>query len=145
MSRAKEKGTRFESAVCAYLREKLEDDRIERRALHGSQDMGDLFGIRAHGFEGIAECKSHKSVTPALVSLWRDEALDERGNADADFVLLVVDVYRSALRRSEVHVTMRDLARIAVPMCVNDGHMDTADDEWVVLTLEQATRLMVGC
>ena len=142
MSRAKEKGTRFESAVCSYLRERLDDDRIERRALHGSRDMGDLFGIRAHGFEGIAECKSHKSVTPTLVSLWREEALEERGNADAGFVLLVIDVYRSALKRSEVHVTMRDLARIALTVSVADE--DKADCEWVVLTLEQAARLMSG-
>ena len=48
-SRQKAKGTRFESSVVRYMREALGDDRIERRALHGTQDMGDIYGIRAHG------------------------------------------------------------------------------------------------
>ena len=80
-SRQKAKGTRFESSVVRYMREALGDDRIERRALHGTQDMGDIYGIRAHGWDVIAECKSHKEVTPALVAEWREQTLRERENA----------------------------------------------------------------
>ncbi|MBM6756748.1 hypothetical protein H6A18_09560 [Collinsella tanakaei] len=144
MSRQKAKGTRYESAVRNYMAEALGDARIERRALHGAQDMGDLYGIRAHGFEGIAECKSHRTVTPGLVERWRDETLCERGNADAGFALLVIDVYRAPVERSEVHVTLRDLARICPALDVADGMDDAADSEWAVLTLGDACRMIGG-
>ena len=101
-SRQKAKGTRFESSVVRYMREALGDDRIERRALHGTQDMGDIYGIRAHGWDVIAECKSHKEVTPALVAEWREQTLRERENADAGAALLVVSVYRASVARSAV-------------------------------------------
>lgn len=143
-SRQKAKGTRFESSVVRYMREALGDERIERRALHGTQDMGDIYGIRAHGWDVIAECKSHKEVTPALVAEWREQTLRERENADAGAALLVVSVYRASVARSAVHVTLRDLARISIPLMVNDGHMDTADGAWAVLTLEDACRLISG-
>lgn len=143
-SRQKAKGTRFESSVVRYMREALGDDRVERRALHGTQDMGDIYGIRAHGWDVIAECKSHKEVTPALVAEWREQTLRERENADAGAALLVVSVYRASVARSAVHVTLRDLARISIPLMVNDGHMDAADGAWAVLTLEDACRLISG-
>ena len=137
-------GTRFETAVVRHMRAALSDDRIERRALHGTQDMGDVYGIRAHGWDVICECKSHKDVTPALVAKWRDETLRERGNADAGAALLVVSVYRAPVGRSEVHVTLRDLARIALPVAVCDGHMEMADGKWVRMTLDEACALIKG-
>lgn len=137
-------GTRFETAVVRHMRAALADDRIERRALHGTQDMGDVYGIRAHGWDVIAECKSRKDVTPALVAKWRDETLRERGNADAGAALLVVSVYRAPVGRSEVHVTLRDLARIALPVAVCDGHMEMADGKWVRMTLDEACALIKG-
>ena len=141
---SKNKGTAFETAVCRYMRSALGDDSIERRALHGSQDMGDLYGIRAHGWDGIAECKNHKCVTAGLIERWRDETLCERGNADAGAALLVVSVYRAPVGRSEVHVTLRDLARIALPVAVCDGHMETSDGKWVRMSLEEACALIKG-
>lgn len=44
MSAARSKGTRFESAVVKWLREALQDDRIERRSLNGRNDRGDVAG-----------------------------------------------------------------------------------------------------
>lgn len=143
-NQSKAKGTRFESEVCKYLRDALNDERIERRALHGSNDMGDIYGVRAHGFTGILECKAHKDVTPTLIERWRDQTVIERGNADADFALLVVSVYRAPVGRSEVHVTLRDLARIALPVAVCDGHMEMADGKWVRMTLDEACALIKG-
>lgn len=141
---SKDKGTKYESAVVRYMREMTGDDRIERRALHGSKDMGDIYGIAAHGWQGIAECKAHKDVTPALVAEWRERTVAERENAGAGFGLLVVNVYRAPIGRSEVHITLRDLSRIAIPLMVNDGHLEAADMEWAVLTLEDACRLISG-
>lgn len=144
MSLQKRKGTRFETAVARYMAGELQEPSIERRALHGSRDMGDLYGISAHGWEGIAECKSHRSVTPALVEEWRRQTLDERDNADADFALLVVDVYRAPIARSGVHVTLRDLCRICQPLAVNHGWLDAADGTWVQMTLGECCAMMRG-
>ena len=142
MSRQKQKGTAFETACARYLSREL-GERVERRALHGSRDMGDLYGIYAHGFAGIAECKDHKAQTPSLVAEWRRQTRDERDNADADFGLLIVHVPGAGAKgfgRNRVDVTQRDLARLsglAVPP-------DWADEIWVTLDLETAVALMCG-
>ena len=41
--RPKDKGTAWETAICAYLRETF--PQVERRTLGGSQDKGDIAGI----------------------------------------------------------------------------------------------------
>lgn len=87
---SKDLGTKFESATVAYLRERTGDSRIERRAMHGNRDMGDVYGIRAHGYEGIAECKRVERMTADRLDKFKRQAVDERYNADADFVLLIV-------------------------------------------------------
>lgn len=137
---SKDKGTRFESAVVRYMREQLDDGHIERRALHGTQDKGDVGGIAAHGLDVIAECKCHRDVTPSLVARWRAETLRERENARAHAALLVVSVHRAPIGRSEVHVTLRDLSRIAGCLAASDDA--AADRTWAVLTLEDACALM---
>ena len=144
MSKQRNKGTSYETRVSRYMRDVLQEPSIERRAMHGSKDMGDLYGICCHGFSGIAECKSHADYAPALVARWREETLTERGNADADFALLVVDRYRAPMGRSDVHVTLRDLARIALPVMVNGGWEEVADESWVRMTLDEALALMGG-
>ena len=144
MSKQRNKGTSYETRVARYMRDALQEPSIERRALHGSKDMGDLYGICCHGFSGIAECKSHADYAPALVARWREETLTERGNADADFALLVVDRFRAPMGRSDVHVTLRDLARIALPVMVNGGWEEAADEAWVRMTLDEALALMGG-
>ena len=144
MSRQKAKGTRWETEVCRHMRAALGDDRIERRALHGSRDMGDLYGIAAHGYSGIAECKAHATVTAALVAEWREQTAAERANAGADFALLIVKNPRHAVGEARVHVTLRDLARIARPVAVLDGMDDEADRSWAVITLDDAERLIGG-
>ena len=139
---SKDKGTRFETAVCRYLRDRLGRPGIERRALHGARDMGDLFGIEAHGFSVVAECKAVDSWGPALMSEWRAQALRERENAGADAVVLVVNVPRAPVWRSQAHVTLRDLARVAVPLRVNEGRTGEADGSWVQMTLGELCALI---
>lgn len=143
-NKPKKKGTGFESAVAKYLREQLGDDRIERRALHGSSDLGDIYRIPAHGFEGIAECKSHKTYGPKDLNDWQWQTQDERDEACADFGLLVVDQYGKPLAASLVYVTLRDLARISLPLRVNEGWDGRADDRWVCVTLDEAAKMMKG-
>ena len=144
MSVQREKGTRFETAVVRYLREALEDERPERRALSGSRDMGDIAHVFAHGAEGIIECKSVKDWGRRLLSKWQAQTLDERENADADFALLVVKNFNHSVGEAFCWVMLRDLARIALPLMVNDGWLDRADETWACLPLSTACALMRG-
>ncbi len=76
MSRARAKGTAWETAVCNYLRI-LGWPHVERRALNGAKDRGDLAGIPGL----VVECKSANKVELAG---WLDEANCERDNDGAD-------------------------------------------------------------
>ncbi|MFU0564419.1 hypothetical protein ACMZ87_03265 [Gardnerella pickettii] len=62
MSRQKQKGTAFESAIVEYLKDKLCDDTIERRALNGTCDRGDISGVTFCGHRMVLECKNEKSM-----------------------------------------------------------------------------------
>lgn len=58
MSRQKQKGTAFETAIVEYLQDKLCDDSIERRALNGTCDRGDISGVTFCGHRMVLECKN---------------------------------------------------------------------------------------
>ena len=62
MSRQKHKGTRFESAVRGFLREALGDQSIDRMALHGGDDEGDISGVRCRGLDVVIECKDTRRL-----------------------------------------------------------------------------------
>lgn len=147
-NRPKKKGTAFETKCVDFLRERLDDDRIERRALHGSLDMGDLYGIWAHGLAGIAECKDYASWSDADLEHWQDETLRERGNADADFALLIVHRTGCGAKRfhlNHVWLTLGDFLRIDGHKDFSDQYnVDLRDDVWVCITLEDACRCMEG-
>lgn len=77
----KKAGTLFESHVAGFLADALDDDRIERRARHGSKDRGDISGVRtALGGRVVIECKDVREMD---LSGWVKEAEVERGNDDA--------------------------------------------------------------
>lgn len=145
-NKSKKKGSAYETKFVRYLRDGLEDERPERLALHGSKDVGDIGHIFAHGYQGIAECKSHRRVTPGDVAEWRRQTLDERENGDSDFALLVVNQYNRPMGQSLVHVTIRDLARICLGMRVatTPKLSELYDSQWVVMSLDDAIYLMRG-
>lgn len=58
MSRQKQKGTAFESAIVEYLQNQLCDETIERRALNGTCDRGDISGVTFCGQRMTLECKN---------------------------------------------------------------------------------------
>ncbi len=80
---AKAAGTRFESAIAAYLAEHV-DDRIERRSRGGAKDRGDIAGVRLspalRGGRVVIEAKNCARIDLAG---WAREAEIERGNDDA--------------------------------------------------------------
>lgn len=62
MSRQKQKGTAFESAIVEYLQNQLCDDTIERRALNGTADRGDISGVTFCGHRVTLECKNENRM-----------------------------------------------------------------------------------
>ena len=137
-------GTAWETDVRNYVAKELGDERIERRALHGSKDMGDIHGLFAHGYEGIIECKRSKALGAATMAEFQRQTLDERENADADFALLAVKNFNHGTGEGFCWVTIRDLTRICLGI---EGHGELADlydDVWVCMTLRDAARRMKG-
>lgn len=61
MNRSKDKGTAFETAVARYLSRRLGVP-VERRALEGVNDRGDLAGVVLNGLRTVVECKNVKRV-----------------------------------------------------------------------------------
>ena len=146
MSRQKAKGTDFETDTVKFLRARLKCDRIERRALHGSHDMGDIFNIPAHGFEGIAECKNYKTWSKADLDRWKSETIEQRGNANADFALLVVHEKGCGEKRfgqNSCYMQVRDLEKVMGGdfRCLSG---ESAKDLWVRVTLDDACKMMIG-
>lgn len=62
MSRQKQKGTAFESAIVEYLQNTLCDITIERRALNGTADRGDISGVTFCGHRMVLECKNENRM-----------------------------------------------------------------------------------
>lgn len=86
MSMQAQKGATFEQDTADYLAAALGDDRIERRVKHGTNDRGDIAGLRIHGKRVVVECKNHKRMELAE---WVDEAETERGNDDAEYGIVI--------------------------------------------------------
>lgn len=81
MSKQKQKGTLAETAVVSYLNKFFKN--VERRALNGQYDKGDVSGI--NGF--VIEIKNHKTYK---LPEWLNETEQERQNADVPYGLLIV-------------------------------------------------------
>lgn len=75
MSKAKQKGTAAETAVVKHLRDNG-FPYAERRALHGTNDKGDITGLGPV----VIEVKDHKTIALAQ---FMSELIQEVGNAHA--------------------------------------------------------------
>lgn len=85
MSKATQKGTRFETQVADYMRSRLHMP-IERRAKCGSKDRGDISGFRIGPWDCVVECKNRKAMD---LPGWLAEAEDERENACASYGVVI--------------------------------------------------------
>lgn len=144
-NRPKDVGTAFETACARWLARRL-GQRVERRALHGTKDEGDLGWLRSStGLDGIVECKAGRqaeAAAPADVAEWRRQTDAERGNAGAGFALLVLktrSVGEARFGRTRCDVTLADLCRLF-------GMRPCAASEaiWVTLDLETACCAVEG-
>ena len=130
--------------MLAYVKRALDDERPERRVLHGSKDMGDIAHVYAHGYEGIIECKRSQKLGASTMAEFQRQTLDERENADAGFALLAVKNFNHGTGEGFCWVTIRDLTRICLGI---EGHGELADlydDVWVCMPLSTACALMRG-
>lgn len=98
MSAAKDKGTRGESAVVAYLQARGFLD-AERRALRGDNDAGDIAGIPD-------VCIEVKNCAELRLAEWVDEAFAEASNGEAEFGV-VWHKRRRKVDPADWYVTMR--------------------------------------
>lgn len=92
----KAKGTAAETAVVNYLKETW--DTVERRALAGSADKGDISGIA----NVCIEVKDHKKM---VLSGWVKELEEEMKNAQA-LTGAVIHKKRGTLNVGEWYATM---------------------------------------
>lgn len=83
MNRSKQKGTAFETAVTKFMRLYYP---VERRALQGAHDTGDIAGLTIHGQPIVVECKNTRQLN---ISEHMKEAIREAQNAHAAFPVLV--------------------------------------------------------
>lgn len=81
MNRPKQIGTAWETAVVRFLREAGFD--VERRALSGNEDKGDVAGLSGW----VIECKAEKAIS---LSEYMTEAAVEAQNAGVPYYCAVV-------------------------------------------------------
>lgn len=105
MSAASRKGASFERDAADWLAARLGDDRIDRRVKRGTNDTGDIGGIRTPlGGRVVVEVKNQARMELAA---WVDEAERERGNDDATVgVVLHKRRGRGVTRFGENYVTL---------------------------------------
>ncbi len=141
-NRSKSIGTRFETQCARWLTDRLGYP-VERRALHGNRDVGDLaWLVGGGGARGIVECKAVKAITAANVAEWRRQTTAERDNAGADFAWLVIKTANVGMQRFErtrVDVRLGDLAAMGCFLG------KAGDDHWVSMDLETACALLEEC
>ena len=114
MSAASRKGQEFERLVANYLKLALGDTRVDIRPKNGTNDRGDIGGVRTiRGADVVLEVKNHARLNLAG---WMAEAQAECGNADAG-------------------------AGVVVHKRVGKGQ---AADQYVTLSLETFAWLLVG-
>lgn len=111
---SKQKGTVMETAVLRYLRAVFGDGErtIRKSALAGKDDEGDIHGLFCHGGRIILEVKNCRKYEPKE---WLKQAERERGNADADYGVVVFHVNGIGLDRTGeqgVLMTLETFARL---------------------------------
>lgn len=100
---AKDAGAAFERKQADWLRDRLDDDRIDRRVKRGVRDRGDIGGVRMiGGGRVVIECKDSARLD---LSGWLREAEIERGNDDAE-IAVVMHKKRGTTAGSDQYVTM---------------------------------------
>lgn len=129
MTKSKARGTDTETKVVRYLVENG-FSRVERRALKGNEDQGDIAGI-----EGV--CIEVKGDRSNKISAWKAETVKEAGHAKAGMYLLVVRVDYKPVERWEAHIPWNLLDSDCLEF---GGNLE--DWQWVRMDLKLAAGLL---
>lgn len=106
---AKKAGSWFERAIADYLAAHV-DDRIDRRVKNGSNDRGDITGLRHMGNRVVVECKNTARLE---LGKWATEAEIERGNDDAIAAAIASKRHGNAQPGDQwIHMTLRDFVAL---------------------------------
>jgi len=111
LSKSKQKGTAFETAVVTYLSDST-TGQIERRTLSGSQDKGDVAGVYVDGLPVVVECKACSRLS---IPQWLREAATERDNASAAVGIVVAKrqgIGLANMGQQLVIMTLDDFSRL---------------------------------
>lgn len=108
---AKKAGHAMEKLVAEFLAERLDDDLIEIRSKNGSQDRGDITGVKTlQGARVVIECKDVRTMA---LKAWLREAEIERGNDDALIGVVAHKTHGSAVPAEQmVTMTLETFARL---------------------------------
>ncbi|WP_433368398.1 hypothetical protein ACQPZX_41485 [Actinoplanes sp. CA-142083] len=122
MSASKKRGTAWETAICRYLAEEG-FPHVERRALTGNRDRGDIAGIPGVVIEA-------KNTQRDQLAAWVDEAAIEQANDNADYAA-VWHHRRGKASAAEGFVTMTGAAFVRLLRAAGYGTQPTTplDDE----------------
>ena len=112
VNRNKALGTAHETATVNYLLEK--GFKVERRALSGNHDKGDIVGIP----NVVVECKNAQRIELAA---WVDEADVERVNANARFGILVIKRRNKGIDKAYAVVPLSQMVELLNEVS-NDSH-----------------------
>lgn len=113
MSKQKQKGTAFETAVVDYINARLGEDTVRREVLHGARDIGDITGLSIGGVPLVIEAKNHRRTELAQ---WCDEAIVEALNRTGQNIGVVVHKRKGAGEQrfgyNYVTLTLADLVKL---------------------------------
>lgn len=108
MSKSKQKGTAFEKQVAEYMAEALNRP-IERRALGGTNDRGDIAGVTVGGSRAVVECKACKTLA---IPQWLREAEVERQNDGAVYGFVVAKRRGVGAQNTEKQLAVMELGTL---------------------------------
>lgn len=127
MSKSKQKGTAAETAVVRYLRQWPDNfGLVERRALSGGADKGDIAGVAGWAIEV-------KAAERLELAKWQRETLTEMANAGVHRCLLIVKRKYKPVGEWDAYIPARQL-----------GHAGAfvQEDSWVRMDLALAASYM---
>ena len=110
MSKSKQKGTAFETAVVGFLRDNG-FPYAERAPLSGNKDRGDITGTPGLAWE-VKGGTTAKTASDSLIHGWVVEASVEAANARAEYGFLIVQRAQQNPRNWWACLFAGDLARM---------------------------------
>lgn len=114
MTASKDKGTRWESAVVAYLNDN--GVRAYRPAQSGFKDHGDIHGVSPF----VIQCKDWRDVMAALRE-GVDGAVVQAGHAGEDYGVAVIKRARRGVGEAYVVMRLEDWSRLLLELRAGTG------------------------